>query len=278
MPNFSALSKLSHIKKRWVRFNSYKFAVCDTVSALVAHEFGKACANLPIAFIWQGERFLPVAVQGVEPDKNLFVAPDGRWLSGYTPAVYRSYPFALAPAQDQQLVLCVDQDSGLIFDEGDVPNDETGNQKKLRFFDAQGKLDPSVQEILTFLEQIQASRSVTERICSTLADEGLIVPWSAEVKCPQGPSEIPGLYRIDEVKLQSLSADALLRLSQVGALSAAYCQLVSMQHIQKLGALAQLHSAAKSVQKDQNQSNSKNSDFDFLKHNGTFHFGGLVSA
>lgn len=233
---------------------------------------------MPIAFIWQGERFLPVAVQGLERDKNLFVAPDGRWLGGYTPAVYRSYPFALAPTQDQQLVLCVDQDSGLIFDEGDAAKEEKGNQKKLRFFDEQGKLDPSVQEILTFLEQIQASRAVTERICSTLVDEGLIVPWSVEVKCPQGPCEIPGLYRIDEVKLQSLSADALLRLNQVGALSAAYCQLVSMQHIQKLGALAQLHSAAKSVQKYQNQSNAKNSDFDFFKHNGTLQFGGPVGV
>jgi hypothetical protein len=278
MPTIQIVTIQTHNTLKWQRFSSYQFSGKDSVAALVAHEFGKACVNLPIAFIWQGERFLPVAVQGVELNSNLFVAPDGRWLGGYTPAVYRSYPFGLAPTQDEQLVLCVDQDSGLIFDEGDVSNGETGNQKKLRFFDEQGQLDPSVREILTFLEQIQASRAVTERICSALAEEGLIVPWNAVVKCPDGPHEIPGLYRIDEVKLQGLTAEALFRLNQVGALSAAYCQLVSMQHIQTLGALTQLNSAAKSVQANKSQSNAKNSGDGFLKHDGALLFGGPVAV
>jgi hypothetical protein len=248
------------------------------VAALVAHELGRACSSLPIAFIFQQDRYLPVSVQGIERNKNLFVAKDGRWLVGYTPAVYRSYPFALAPTQDQQLVLCVDHDSGLIFEEGEVVKDETSSQTSLRFFSEDGQLDPSVREILTFLEQIQASRAVTERICSALAEEGLIVPWNAEVKCPDGPREIPGLYRIDEVKLQSLTAEALFRLNQVGAMSAAYCQLVSMQHIQTLGALTQLHSAAKSVQANKSQSNAKNSGDGFLKHDGALLFGGPVAV
>lgn len=82
MSNFTALVSNVFINRKWIRFNSWKFSTCDDVAVLVAHEFGKACVNLSIAFIWQGERFLPVAVQGVDRNVNLFVDPDGRWLGG----------------------------------------------------------------------------------------------------------------------------------------------------------------------------------------------------
>jgi hypothetical protein len=59
---------------------------------------------------------VPVAVQGLAPGQNLFVAPDGRWLAAYTPAAYRGYPFQLAHAENGQQVLCFDEESGLITD------------------------------------------------------------------------------------------------------------------------------------------------------------------
>jgi hypothetical protein len=248
MSQFHAIAPSTHGAKRWVRYTSHAFAARDGVAALVAHEFSKACTSLPMAFIWRGERFLPVAVQGLASDVNLFVAPDGRWLGRYTPAVYRSYPFALAPVRDHNLVLCVDHDSGLLHDDAAPEQGTTPAAQRVRFYDDQGQLDPAVRDVMAFLEKIQASRVLTERICAALNTEGLLVPWVVAVKTPSGARQLAGLYRVDEAKLQALPAEALHRLNQVGALSAAHCQLVSMQHIQLLGHLSQLHTAANDLQ------------------------------
>jgi hypothetical protein len=51
-----------------------------------------------------------------------------------------------------------------------------------------------------------------------------------------------------------------------------------MQHIQTLGALTQLHSAAKSVQANKSQSHAENSGDGFFKHDGALLFGGPVAV
>jgi hypothetical protein len=247
MTNYKQVSRSTHGNRRWQRFSFHQFAAKDSVAALVAHEMGVACINLPLAFIWQSERFLPVAVQGFERDMNLFVAPDGRWLGRYTPAGYRSYPFALGKAAEGQLVLCVAEDSGLIFD-GDTAPSNGSDVSRLRFFADDGQLDPAVSEVLSFLEKTQSSREATERICAALNAEGLLVPWAIQIKVPDGKRKLEGLYRVDEAKLQNLSGDSLKKLNQVGALSVAYCQLVSMHNIQLLATLAQLHHSSDKLQ------------------------------
>lgn len=241
--SYVALSHETHSNKRWRRFKDYQFAASAAVAELVAHEFSAACVSLPIAFILKDKNFLPVAVQGVINNVNLFVASDGRWLGRYVPAIYRSYPFSMATTQAGQLVICVDDASGLITNPLDVSEAATLQAESLRFFNDQGNLDPFVKSIGSFLEQIQASRLITARMCAALNDEKLLVPWSIQVKTPIGQYQPDGLFRVDESKLQGASVDTLDRLNKVGALSAAYCQLVSMQHIQLLGNLVQLHSA-----------------------------------
>lgn len=245
MARFCALTTDSHEHRRWQRCSSYKFAGADTVAALVAHELGKACTSMPLAFIWRDEQFLPVALLGVERDKNLFVASDGRWLGRYIPAAYRSYPFALGKTDDGQMVLCIDENSGLMMDHQSVSADQV-TDPLLRFYLDNGEPDPSVLEVLSFLEKTHRSQAMTQRICSALNSEALLVPWVFDVKTPGGNHHMEGLYRIDESKLQALSAESLYRLNQTGALSAAYCQLVSMHNINQLSALALLHHSAES--------------------------------
>lgn len=259
MPKYQAITKTDFANLRWKRYENYHFAALDAVAPLVIQELPKACMTLPIAFIQQGEAFVPAAVQGLQPGQNLFVSPDGRWIGPYTPAAYRGYPFALANAENGQVVLCVDTDSGLVGEDHTEP-----------FFDEQGEPSQSVKAVLDFLQQVRSNRETTQRVCAALQAEDLIQPWPVTLKGEQGEKTVQGLYRIDEAKLNSLSAEALQRLQQAGALPVAYCQLLSMQHLPLLGQLAQAH--RKAAQPLPVAPNGE-LDLSFLSNNGTLSFG-----
>ena len=63
MPKYQAITKTDFANLRWKRYESYHFAALDAVAPLVVQELPKACMTLPIAFIQQGEAFVPAAVQ-----------------------------------------------------------------------------------------------------------------------------------------------------------------------------------------------------------------------
>jgi len=263
MPKYQAVSKTTHANLRWKRYDNYHFAALDAVAPLVVQELPRAAMALPVAFIEQDGHFIPAAVQGLQPGQNLFVAPDGRWIGAYTPATYRGYPFALANAENDQLVLCVDADSGLV-----------GEDHAERFFDDSGEPSQSVKDVLNFLQQVRANRELTQRLCAALDAEGLIQPWPITLKSEKGEQTLQGLYRIDEAKFNSLDAEALHRVHQSGALPVVYCQLLSMQHLQALGKLADAHAQAK-AQSQQALPTTGNGELDleFLSNNGTISFG-----
>jgi hypothetical protein len=263
MPYYQAISQSTHANLHWKRYNTYPFAAQDAVAPLVVQELPRAAMALPVAFIEQDGHFIPAAVQGLQPGQNLFVAPDGRWIGPYTPAAYRGHPFAIASTPEGQQVLCVDADSGLISDtEGEA------------FFDEQGQPSQPVKDVLNFLQQVNANRELTQRLCAALQAEGLIQPWPITLKGESGEQTVQGLYRIDEAKLNSLSSEALHRIHQAGALPLVYCQLLSMQHLQMLGKLAEAHAQAK-AQSQQALPTTSNGELDleFLNNNGTISFG-----
>lgn len=214
--------------KRFRRFDSYQFAAQDALAPIVVKEMPKACLMLPIAFTHIGDDFVPVAVQGLQPGKNLFVAPDGRWVARYVPAIYRGYPFALANTEDGRQVLCFQENSGLLGDEGEP------------FFE-DDKPTKAVNDILDFLTQLAVNRAATSRICSLLKQKKLIQPWPIKLQNPQNPDDgrsIDGLFRIDEAAFNGLDKDSLAELRDGGALPLIFCQLLSMQHLPVLGELA----------------------------------------
>ena len=233
MPNYIPVSKETHASKRWKRTASFAFAAKDAVAPLVAQELPSALMHLPMGFIKQEELFIPVAILGLLPGQNFFVAPDGRWLGGYTPAAFRAYPFQLANTEDGQRVLVIDEASGLVSDTEGEP-----------FFDEEGNPAKALKDVLEFLSQVQSNRELTQRICAVLAEHQLIQPWPINVQGEGGERKVEGLFRIDEAAMNALPAEAFDTLRQAGALPIAYCQLLSMQHIQMLARLAQAQAQA----------------------------------
>ena len=99
MPQFTAISRDSHAGKKWQRFKNYGFASTSALAPVVGVEIARAALAMPLAFFQEARRFVLVAVLSLTPNRNMLVAPDGRWLGGYVPAFLRSYPFALLPQQ-----------------------------------------------------------------------------------------------------------------------------------------------------------------------------------
>jgi len=131
--------------KRFKRYDSYAFAAKDAIVPLAVRELPRAAMVMPIAFVQADEGFVPVAVQGLSPGKNLFVALDGRWVGRYVPAAYRGYPFLLANTPEGKQVLCFENSSGLLSDNEGEPFFE-GNQPT-----------KAVNDVLNFLNQVSAT-------------------------------------------------------------------------------------------------------------------------
>lgn len=257
MAQLTVISRENHAGKRWKRYTSYSFAAADAVAPLVAQELPRACLVLPVGFVKTEGGYQIVAVQGLQPGKNLWVAPDGRWLNTYVPAIYRGYPFVLANTEEGQRVLCVREDSGLVSDaEGEM------------FFDEEGKPAKPVQDVLNFLDQVSANGQLTARLCALLDEHQLIQPWEIQVKADNGEQKVQGLFRVDEAALNALPIDAFDALRQGGALPLVYCQLLSMQHLPRLGQLASQHAAADAVLEPE----SGELDLEFLRDDGNIRF------
>lgn len=267
MPNYQAITRESHASRRWNRYTSYSFAAADAVVPLVATELPKAVMALPVAFIEQGAGYVPAAVLGLQAGNNVFVAPDWRWVGGYIPAAFRSYPFRLANTEDGQQVLCVDEDSGLLTD---GPAGEP-------FFTEDGQPAQPILDVLNLLTQVEQDRVRTAAACAALQKHQLIRPWPITVKSDSGEQQVAGLFQVDEAALKQLPAEALHELSQAGALTVAYCQLLSMQHLPLLGQLAAAHAkhAADALAAQQLVS-GRELDLESFGKGGTISFAGLL--
>ncbi|GAB6059019.1 SapC family protein [Desulfonatronum parangueonense] len=259
MPNYLPVSKENHGSKRWTRFESYAFASKEIFLPLVAAELPKAVTAFPIAFIQQNDAFFPVALLSLEQGKNLYVSANGQWIGAYVPSALRGYPFKLARTENTQLVLCVDQDSGLITD---GPEGEP-------FFDESGSPSKPIKAVLDFLQKVEENQQSTVMMCAMLTKHGVIKPWVITLKTSSGDRNIEGLYQIDETALNQLPGEAFLELRQAGALPMAYCQLLSMQHLATLGKLAEAHAkvATGTAQKNQSLQASIEFDDDMIKFN-----------
>lgn len=255
MAKYQIVSLEEFSKLRWKRYENYKFASKDIVVSLAYEELPKAALTMPIFFLRENQEFTPVALLGFRSGKNLYVSPDGRWLSNYVPAQFRAYPFAIANFEQNKLVLCVDRESELVGENFENP-----------FFEQSGEPTSLVNDILNFLTQLWYSRKKTLEICKLINELELIVPWTIKVVDQAGEQVIEGLYRVDEEKFRKLEPGTLQRLHTTGALDIIYCHLLSLENINTLKALAEAQAKAES------KNQIKDIDLSFLNQSGNISF------
>ena len=265
MTDFQIINRSRHGDKGWLKVNHYRFFAKESLCPLVIQELPKAMLGVPIGFMVDGDSFTPVAIQGLAPSKNLLVAEDGRWLSPYIPAPYRGYPFRLGRTEQGDVLLCIDEDSGLIVDNGGEP-----------FYDPEGNASQSLQDIFEFFRQIEINRQLTLQVCAVLHRHKLIKPWSLTLKNKEGQQQISDLYCIDEVVLHALSSEALQELRDTDALTIIYCQLLSMQHMATMEKLANAHAELDEERRNKDSlAANRELNLEFMNKSDTFSFGNL---
>jgi len=230
MVNIVPLDREKHADKAWRRPAGYSFASKDAVAPIGGSEFSLAASAMPIGFIQQAGRFIPVAVMGLKTGTNSFLGPIGQWLGHYTPAVFRAYPFYLVRAPGaEQPVLCIDEDSGLIVDPGE-------NTEK--FFDTDGAPSAAVNAVLQFLQKTEHDRALADLATASLTDVGVIAHWDLSATIGHETVNVDGLYRVDETKLNGLDDESFCKLRKTSALVIAYAQMLSMGQVSALARLA----------------------------------------
>jgi hypothetical protein len=229
---FTPISHEQHSSKAWRRPTGYSFAEAEASVPIVGSELANAAPAMPLAFMEQEGRFLLVAVLSLMPGRNLFVAPDGRWLGAYVPAMFRTYPFRLLRKQNsEEWVFCILDDAKALVDAG---------EKGEPFFDSEGNLTPITKSGFEVLADCERSRGRTDAAVSALAEAGVIHPWGIRVKDGDKEQNVSGLFCVDEAAMNALSDDAFLRLRKASALPIAYAQLMSMGQLSMLERLAKL--------------------------------------
>jgi len=224
MSKLVAVSREHHAGKKWRRFKDYAFASQVATVPVVTAELAKAALAMPLAFLKSGDHYSLVAVLSLLPNRNLFVAPDGRWLVGHIPALFRCYPFRIIRQQEAgKNILCTDADYALADD---------GDPDGVDFFDQDGSLSPVLNSVCDFLSQIEGSLRATEAAVSALATAGVIRPWNLKIKGDNGAEQtVEGLHAIEEGALAGLGDEAIVNLHKAGGLPIAYAQLLSMNNI-----------------------------------------------
>jgi hypothetical protein len=231
----SAITKDHCAGKTWRLTNGHSFAKQDAVAMLVVGELSTALMSYPLGFISGAKGYQLVGIQGFDMGVNLQVAPNGKWLGTYLPKAYRSQPFLLVSTSDGNKALCIDESIAVIDDRGGEA-----------FYGDDGELSPKLAETLKNLVDFEKERATTDLICSQLNEFSLIEPWDITVNKGKEQNKIQGLFRINEAKLNQLDGTQLERLRNVGGLVVAYCQLLSMQNLPKLGRLYQERQRAQS--------------------------------
>ncbi|MFT4862956.1 MAG: hypothetical protein ACI95C_002180 [Pseudohongiellaceae bacterium] len=254
MADIQIISNTRHANRTWQRNKDYGFTSQHAICPVVVAELPRAILSLPVGFTMLDGAYSPVAILGLEDGQNVVVDAAGNWRGAYIPNNYQCYPFSVAE-RDDTLFLCIDEEVA------QVSESTTGEP----FYDEEGLPTKVVQDLLTFLTANVTGAKKTAALCQKLSEFKLLEPWPIHYSIAKETKEVAGLYRINEVALNKLSPELFTELRDSGALLLAYCQLLSMTHLQSLIMRAQ----------NLKQSAGNEPNFDDFANDGTISFDNL---
>ena len=189
-------------------------------------EVSRLARNFPLVFVKQGESFgLHLLCSLSKQIPNLFITEQGKWLGDYLPAMIRQRPFTVLSDEDNNRILCIDDESPLLVNDG-----------KMLFDD--GEPSEFLQQISTFLDALFVNGLATQKAVDLLHRFELIIPWDIQIKQTDDSSvPLTGVFRIDESRLNQLEDDKWLDLKKAAVLPLVYGQLLSMGNLGRMAKL-----------------------------------------
>ena len=258
MTNFVALSKTEHSNVKIQRARRLSDYSGISFLPIYGIEVPRLSLKFPLAFASDGEDNYSLSILCSLSDEmpNGWLDNENKWVGDYLPATIRQKPFAILKNSEGQLVVCIDEESELIGDEGES-------------IFVEGELTENMLQVKEFLEAIYVSGQRVQQIILQLKELELIIPWDIQfLDEKKAPTQSKGAFRIDEERLQNLSDQQWLSLKNTGALPLIYGQLLSMDNLKVLlRNLSEKHTHALQLEEEKELL-----DFSFADEQDNFNF------
>jgi hypothetical protein len=205
----------SHLKLD--RSVGYGFAAKAQSVPIGLTEFDAAAQHYPILFT-TGPNPVPVVLLGLRDGDNLFVRPDGSWLTdAYVPAYVRSFPFIFVEdAANKSLVVGIEPDA-------DHLRPDTGQPL---FED--GRPSPALNEAVGFCQAFREAVNAAANFGRALEAAKLLEEEEATVNFTAGgTARIRGFKIVKPERLADVDDATFLDWRRMGYLNAVYAHLFS---------------------------------------------------
>lgn len=224
MTNYVALSKIEHSEVKIQTVSTLPEYSGISFLPIYGIEISKLSLKFPLAFASDGKDnySLCILCSLSEEMPNGWLDHDNKWVGDYLPATIRQKPFTILKNSEDQLVVCIDEESELIGDEGES-------------IFVEGELTENMLQFIESLKACYVSGQNVQQIILQLKELELIIPWDIHfLDEKQVHTESKGAFRIDEEMLFNLSDQQWLSLKNKGALPLIYAQLLSMGNLKVL--------------------------------------------
>jgi hypothetical protein len=198
---------------------------------VAAVEFADVSREYPIVFVRAGkdaktgeDLVAPMAVLGLKQKENLYLLSEGRWRTPYLPAVLRRYPFAMAEAEGDRRVVCIDRDC-----------EDFSNSEGEPLFGADGQPTPLLADLQNFLDSFEQQVVRTRVFCARLLKADVLREMRFDVTMSDGNTlAVDGFLSVDESRLAALPDADVLELQRTGMLALVHLQQASMGLLRRL--------------------------------------------
>lgn len=230
-----ALDREQHRNVRLKPLADASFAAQSAAVPVLASEIADCCLEYPIMFMKSATGWVAVAVTGLSGNENLFINQAGAWTGRYVPLSVRRYPFLLAPRDDGQWVVSVDQDCpGLIDVLPSAAEDaaSTAQAEGERLFDDTGELTPAMRNTVSLLFDHQKQADATSAWVQRLADARLLTEAQLQISLADGRrAMLKGGWIVNEAELKTLLDTTVLHWFRSGDLALLYSHLLSLRNL-----------------------------------------------
>ncbi len=194
------------------------------VVPLMLQEFTAAAPHYPIFFLQINEKqYSAVGVFGLKEGQNLLLK-DGKFEGNYLPAAIRCYPFTLAQASEEQLILCINEQA-----------DNVSSNEGQALFNDDGSQTEFFQGINNFFRDYIDANTANKNVLDQIVEMGLLRADGLQYRDAAGnESRVNGFFVIDQEKFNALSDEQLLTLRKFGVLPAIYAHFASLERIGNL--------------------------------------------
>lgn len=189
-------------------------------------EYELVCAEFPIVFAQkQGtENYESVIVTGIDNGENLWIE-NKQWIADYIPQIAYRFPFGLVPNPEKQdhVVLVIDENS-------EQYNEAEGNA----LFNEEGAESEYLVNITQALVEQRKDELHTQNLIAMLKELDVLIPLQMGLTINGMPLNFTGLYHVDRVRMQNLSAEKINQIHEKGYLLPIYVHMASIHRFEKM--------------------------------------------